>query len=262
MRTFILFIAMALFFGCSSNEEASSNIIFLHHSTGGAIWRGTSNRYVMKVTGKGDVEKYFAKYNRSNNTRHVIDDKSFPKTEPYGWHNYPYDYYDIWVKHAGDKAYMEEPTLEMLTRSYDVIIFKHCYPVGLILEDTGNPDINSDERRLENYKLQYEALKDKMHEFPDNKFILWTPAALVESQTTEAQALRTREFYEWVLNDWDEDGDNIYLWDFYKLETEGGLYLKPEYAAGPDDSHPNSTFSGSVAPLFGQFIIDVAEGKL
>jgi hypothetical protein len=261
MRTFILFIAMAMLFGCKSDSEQSSGIIFLHHSTGGAIWRGATNRYVHKITGKGDVERYFAKYNKKNNTAYSIIDKSFPKSEPYGWHNYPYDYYDIWVKNAGNQSYMEEPTLEMLTESYDVVIFKHCYPVGELLEDTGSPEINSDERRLENYFLQYVALKEKMHEFQDTKFILWTPAALVASQTTEEQALRTRQFYEWMTNEWDEDGDNIYLWDFYRLETDGELYLKNEYAASPDDSHPNSTFSGKAAPLFGQFIIDVVEGK-
>lgn len=261
MRTLFLLIAMAMLFGCKSGNEEGSSILFLHHSTGGAIWQGATNRYVQKITSKGDVQKYFAKYNKANSTGHMIEQQSFPKSEPYGWHNYPYDYYDIWVKNAGSESYMEEPTLEMLSENYDVIIFKHCYPVGVIQEDTGNPDINSDERRLENYILQYNALKNKMHEFKDTKFILWTPAALVSNMTTEAQALRTREFYEWILNEWDEDGDNIHIWDFYKLETEGGLYLKSEYAAGPDDSHPNSTFSGKVAPLFAQFIIDVAEGN-
>ena len=61
------------------------------------------------------------------------------------------------------------------------------------------------------------------------------------------------------MNEWDEEGDNIYLWDFYHLETEGGLYLKNEYAVSPDDSHPNPSFSGKAAPLFAQFIIDVIE---
>ena len=261
MRTFFLFIALVMLFGCESDKDASSRIIFIHHSTGIAIWSGSVNRYVHKITGKGDVERYFSKYNKKHNTNYVISERVFPKSEPYGWKNYPYDYYNIWVKNAGNQAYMEEPTLEMLTEAYDVIIFKHCYPVGAILEDTGNPDINSDERRLENYILQYEALKKKMHEFQNNKFILWTPAALVKNRTTEEQALRTREFYEWMINEWDEDGDNIYLWDFYRLETEGELYLKNEYAAGPDDSHPNPTFSGMAAPLFGQFIVDVVEGK-
>jgi len=259
MRIWVLFIVMALLMACDSDTGEKTEIVFLHHSTGGAIWKGSTNRYVHKITGKGDVERYFSKYNKANNTAYAITDLVFPKNEPYGWKNYPYDYYNIWVKNAGDQPYLEEPTLEMLTGSYDIVIFKHCYPVGIIQENTGNPDIDSDERRLENYKLQYQALKDKMHEFKDHKFILWTPAALVENNTTEAQAQRTREFYEWVMNDWDEEGDNIYLWDFYQLETEGGLYLKNEYAMSPDDSHPNPSFSGKVAPLFAQFIIDVVE---
>jgi hypothetical protein len=261
MRTIIFFFALVMLVGCNSNDEAGTSIIFLHHSTGGAVWRGGTNRYVQKILGKGDVERFFSKYNRKHNTAYAITHQSFPKTEPYGWKNYPYDYYNIWVKNAGQQSFMEEPTLEMLTEDYDVIIFKHCYPVGEILEDTGMPDINSEERRLENYKLQYDALKQKMHEFSDKKFILWTPAALVENMTTEEQALRTREFYEWMINEWNEEGDNIYLWDFYKLETEGGLYLKHEYAVSPDDSHPNSSFSARVAPLFGQFIIDTIEGN-
>ena len=109
---------------------------------------------------------------------------NFPTTsEGYPWANYPYDYYNIWVKHAGDAPYQGEPTLEMLTKEYDVIVWKHCYPVGNILPDTGTPDVDSAEKRLENYKLQYAELKEKMRSFPDTKFIVWTGAALTEATT-------------------------------------------------------------------------------
>ena len=47
--------------------------------------------------------------------------------------------------------------------------------------------------------------------------------------------------------------------DFDTLETEGGLYLLPEYSAG--DSHPNDTFAQQVAPLFGQRLVNVIEGR-
>ena len=165
----------------------------------------------------------------------------------------------IWVNHAGDQPYGADPTLEILTRDHDMIIWKHCYPVGEILEDTGQPDINSRVKRLENYQLQYLALKEKMLEFPDTKFLVWTGAALLEENTTEEQAIRTREFFDWVRQTWDEPGDNIYLWDFYGLETEGGLYLKMEYAAGPGDSHPNNRFSGMAHTRFCNRIIDVIQ---
>lgn len=238
-----------------------TKIIFLHHSTGKRIWNGSVNKYVRKLTGKSDVETYFRKYNNKNKVNYQIVERSFPADKPYGWRNNIYDYYNIWVKNAGDKPYMEEPTLEILTSKYDVIIFKHCFPLSIILEDTGSPDINSDERRLENYKLQYDALKRKMHEFPDTKFIVWTPAVHVEENITQEMAERTKEFYEWEINSWNDKGDNIFLFDFYKYETEGGLFMPAKYASGPKDSHPNRAFSGRIAPIFAQFIIDVIEGK-
>jgi hypothetical protein len=234
-------------------------IIFLHHSTGRCIWIGGTNELAVKLGRKGAVQKYFDVYNSRNNTDYQITGKVFPGKEPYGWKNYPFDYYNIWVRHAGENPYLGEPTLEILTREYDVIVFKHCFPVSRILEEGGLPDIDSEEKRLENYKLQYNALKRKMQSFPDTKFIVWTPAALLRDQTTPEQAERTNEFYKWMISEWNEEGDNIFIWDFYKYETEGSIYLQDKYASGPGDSHPNKVFSERLAPLFSQFIIDVIE---
>lgn len=234
-------------------------VIFLHHSTGHSIWVGKTNKYLYKLTHKGDVVKYLSKHNRKNNTDYSITELIFPKKVPYGWKNYPYDYYNIWVKNAGNNYYMEEPTLEILTKEYDVIIFKHCFPVSRIQEDLGTPDIDSDERRIENYKLQYNALKKKMHEFPSTKFIVWTPPVCTRNQINEEEARRTSRFYKWIIEEWNEKGDNIYLWDFYKYETEGGLYLNDKNAWDPDNSHPSKDFSARTSPLFSKFIIDVIE---
>lgn len=234
-------------------------IVFLHHSTGRCIWIGGTNELAVKLGRKGAVQKYFDAYNSRNNTDYQITEKAFPSKEPYGWKNYPFDYYNIWVRNAGENPYLGEPTLEILTKEYDVIVFKHCFPVGRILEEGGLPDIDSEEKKLENYKLQYNALKRKMQSFPETKFIVWTPAALLRDQTTPEQAERTNEFYKWMISEWKEEGDNIFIWDFYKYETEGGMYLEDKYAAGPGDSHPNKSFSERLAPLFSQFIIDVLE---
>ncbi len=40
-----------------------------------------------------------------------LEEVAFPKSKPYGWNNYPYDYYNIWVNNAGPKPFMKEPTL-------------------------------------------------------------------------------------------------------------------------------------------------------
>jgi hypothetical protein len=236
--------------------------LFLHHSTGKNIWLGGTNKYINRLTNRSAVQDFFSDYNRKHGTSIEITEQAFPKESPYGWKNYPFDYYNIWVKNAGVQPYMEEPTLEILTRDYDVIIFKHCYPVSKILPDTGYPDIDSEEKRLENYKLQYNALKSKLHEFPDNKFIIWTPAVMVESRLSEDEAIRTKMFHEWIMNEWDEKGDNIFIWDFYSYETEGGLYLAASNAESPENSHPNRQFSEKMAPLFSEFVINVIDGKI
>jgi hypothetical protein len=258
-RSFILFIISLFIFSCESNQKEMKKIVFLHHSTGRSVWVGKTNRYIFKLTQKGDVQKFFAGYNKKNNTNYAISEFYFPKEVPYGWDNYPYDYYNIWVKNAGPNPYKEEPTLEILTKEYEVIIFKHCFPVSRILEDTGNTDINSDVKTIENYKLQYNALKEKMHQFRDNKFIVWTPAVCTKNSMTEDQAKRTNQFYKWMTEEWDEKGDNIFIWDYYKYETEGGLYLADKYALAPDNSHPTKEFAAMVAPLFCEYIISVIE---
>jgi hypothetical protein len=228
------------------NKE--TKIVFLHHSTGNCIW-------------KGGVPEWLAEYNAANGVSYSAVEQAFPKKEPYGWNNYPYDYWNIWVNNAGDEPFQDELTLEMLTRDYDVIIWKHCFPVSSIKPDTGSPDIASPVKSLENYKLQYAALKEKMRSFPDAQFIVWTPAALVESKTDAVAAERVREFTKWLIEEWDEPGDNIFLWDFYALETAGGLYVPEANAGSPTDSHPNKEFSAKAAPSFAQRIVDVIEGR-
>lgn len=262
LKTILSLLVLFILSMCNLNENKMKKIIFLHHSTGQAIWYGSVNRYIRKLTDKSDVKTFFKHYNKNNDSQYKIIEQSFPKDSPYGWSNMPYDYYNIWVKNAGQEAYKEEPTLEILTKEYDIIIFKHCYPVSKIQEDTGIPDINSNEQRLENYKLQYNALKKKMHEFPNTKFIVWTPAAMVRNNLKEEEARRTFEFYKWMLEEWNEGGDNIFIWDFYNYETEGTLYLKDENSVSPDDSHPNKDFAGRIAPLFAKFIIEVAENRV
>lgn len=270
----ILILFVVSLNSCKEKEKTSDmNILYIHHSTGGVIWQGEKasiiTRAARKVStgladalgGKAKLPSLFDKYNKENNKNYLIKEIAFPKAAPYGWHNYPYDYYDIWVKHAGNEPYMEEPTLEILTKQYQVISFKHCFPVSSIQPDKDSADINSDYKSLANYKVQYNALRDKLHEFPDTKFIVWTGAALAKGAVSQESATRAREFFTWVKEEWDLPEDNIYLWDFYELETEGGLYLKDEYATSDTDSHPNTVFASKAVGLVFNRIVDVIENN-
>jgi len=254
MKAHLLLIALLIGFTQFSNGKNKSKevkIVLLHHSTGGVIFNGNKS----DIT----VPNWFETYNKENGTTYSITEQAFPKKEPYGWKNYPYDYYNIWVKNGGDQPFTEEPTLEILTKQYDVIIFKHCFPVSSVEEDGETADINSSKKTLANYKLQYNAIKEKLKEFPNTKFIVWTGASLVKNNTNPEKGKRSREFAEWVKNEWDTPNDNIFVWDFYELETEGGIYLKPEYAVSESDSHPSKEFAAKVLPLLGNRIVDVIE---
>jgi len=229
------------------------NILFLHHSTGYLIYHGGNPPNMIKrklFPNKSFVSNWFCNYNKDNNTNYKITNRFFPKSTPYGWKNYPYDYYNIWVKNGGNNPYLNEPTLEILTKQYDLIIFKHCYPVSNIEDDINIPEIDSPEKRIENYKLQYLALQKKLHEFPNTKFLIWTGAIQVKNSLTYKQSLNAKNFFEWVLNDWGASNDNIYIWDYYSLATEGDLYLKDDHAKNIYDSHPRNSFEQKIAPMF------------
>jgi hypothetical protein len=271
LRFFLTAATIMLFStSCSRQEQpADTNIIFLHHSTGSFLWYGKRASVISRAAGvvsqdlretlrgKGKLFKYFEEYNQNNGTSYYIEERDFPKSEPYGWKNFPYDYYNIWVNNEGNEPYLEEPTLEILTGQYQVIIFKHCFPVSRIEPDLDLADINSEYKSLSNYKLQYTALRNKLLEFPETRFILFTGAVHVENKLDPEQAARTKEFFDWVRDQWDQPGDNIYLWDLYEIQTEGGLYFKNEYAISDNNSHPNNKFSSYAGKLLFNRIVDV-----
>jgi hypothetical protein len=232
---------------------ANTSVVFLHHSTGENIWNG-------------GVSGAVGAHNARAGTSYRVTPLAFPH-DPYPWDNYPYDYWNIWVKNAGPSPYQGQETLEMLTRDHQVIVFKHCYPVSAIEPDGGAGDVSSSQKTLSNYKLQYQALKSKLRSFPSTRFIVWTGAALTKTAMREKfggndeMAGRVKQFFTWVRDTWDERGDNIFVFDFFALETEGGGHLLDRHAQDAWDSHPNETFARQAAPRFAQRIIDVIEGR-
>lgn len=226
--------------------SADTHVAFLHHSTGEVIW-------------KAGIHPWFVSYNARTGKRYAVEAMPYPDGKRYPWDNYPFDYWNIWVAHAGPNAYSGQATLELLTKQYQVIVWKHCFPVSAIEADSGSSDIASSRKSIANFQAQYVALRTKMREFRSTRFIVWTGAALKADASNLEQGRRARQFFDWVVGTWDEPGDNIYVWDFYRLETNDGLFLLPAFAT--NDSHPNEAFAARVAPLLAQRIVDVIEGR-
>ena len=114
-----LFLVATLAVACSGSQSPpppeGTPIIFLHHSTGGVIW-------------EGGVEDWIEDYNADQGTDYAIVDRVYPG-EGYPWSNYPYDYWNIWIDHEGDRPYKKQDTLEILTADYELVIWKQCFPV-------------------------------------------------------------------------------------------------------------------------------------
>ena len=239
------------------------NAVFLHHSTGYNVYY------------QGNVAPYITDYNTSHSTAFSLVERSFPDT-PWDWANYPYDYWKLWIGGSCNSANPNIECLRTIASTYDLVIFKHCFPGAGIEEDLGTPDVNSDRKSLENYKVQYRALRGLMDSFPSTKFMVWTLTPLHRLATDSAQASRAKKFVDWVKNTWlIEDGkehSNIEVFDFYSLIAElssnpvnGQQYcLKYDYEGDHfgSDSHPNTAANIYVGPIFAQAVIDALQNPV
>lgn len=240
------------------------SVIFLHHSTGGGVWGG----------GIG-IPQWITNYNNAHSTSYAVTEFSYPDS-PYDWANYPYDFWNLWVNTGQcDNTKPGIRCIDWLTSNYNVIIIKHCFPGAGIEADSGSPLVSSATKSIENYKLQYRALRAKMDSYPSNKFIVWTLAPLHRNATDIQSAARAREFVNWVKGTWlTEDGQahpNIYIFDFFGYAAESNPTpangkvncLKFDYEGdhSGNDSHPNAAANTTIMPLFGQFIVDVINNQ-
>lgn len=254
MKVVLILISLYIVSGVAFSQN--NKALFLVHSTG-------NNLYT-----EGKVSDWVKNYNSTNGTNFQITTRDYPNT-PWPWENYPYDYWKLWVDNSCNNTNPDIECLASMANNYGLVIFKHCFPGSDIEPDTGTPDIKSDRKSLENYKLQYRALRNLMDGMPDKKFMVWTLVPLHRLATTPEKALRANEFVNWVKNKWlTEDGKthlNIFIFDFYSLAAElkenptsGMQYcLKYDYEGShtSDDSHVNTLGNEIIGPLFSQAVI-------
>ena len=121
-----------------------------------------------------------------NGTDFTIQRRSYP-AEPYPWDNNPYDYWNVWVNGNCSKE-----CFPSLLERFDIVIMKHCYTAAKIEADINAPDIASDRKSIENYKLQYRAIRDLLDGHPETKFIVFTLTPRHRLRTYAAEAGRAK----------------------------------------------------------------------
>lgn len=252
-----------------------AKVRFLHHSVGQHVW-------------EGGVPTLVKNYNTANNKSYNVTEEMFPKGDYGDWRNYAFDYYLLWVDRQpytfgnGNPADLNQTKLTDLVKDYNLVVWKHCFPMSLAYAEGlhGIPAENGDRKKseessIENYKWYYGKLKEEMRKHSTTRFLVWTPAVDPETKAkgmlggdferVKASLKRGHEFARWVRDVWDEKGDNIYVFDFYSIETGGGdeqIFMRDKFAKNNgNDAHPNKAFEKLVAPLFVQRMVDVLEGR-
>lgn len=252
MKKIVFIICLLLTFNKVSAYTGNESIRLLTHSTGNNLYN------------EGGVASWLNSYNTSNGTSYSVSRVDYP-SNGYPWNNYPYDWWNLWVNEACSEGNSSMECLDNLAATYDVIVWKQCYPGADVLADTGEGDVGSSRKSLENYKLQYRSLRNVMGNYPETNFVVFTLVPRHRLATNASNASRAKEFVDWVKNEWlledGQDHTNINIFDFWGYYAGGDNYLKYEYERSHtgSDSHPNTLANQTIGPIFSQFLVDVIE---
>ena len=147
-----------------------ARILFIHHSTGGNLIKEGHLRTALRKINPS-LELWDHNYNlfpiftrllaTFTHLRGLSDSSGKYTGIDYQIvvsNNSPKEYADIFSREASD------PTLKSIL-SYDVIVFKNCYPTTRI---------TSDEKLLEDISY-YTNIRDAIKRFPEKQFVLLTP---------------------------------------------------------------------------------------
>jgi hypothetical protein len=105
-----------------------------------------------------------------------------------------------------------------------------------------------------------------MESNPENFFIIWTNAPLVQNSTNPNAAMWSHQFCTWAKDTLAEGldpvygsfPDNVYVFDFFHKLADTSGYLQLQYAQSPTNSHPNAAATVLVAPQFVQEIFNAS----
>lgn len=239
-----------------ARSTENMKVLFIHHSTGGnLIKQGDLRGELNKIS--PNIEFWDHSYNLFPILPKLValftnyTGLSDAQGEMTGKH------YNIVVSNNSPKEYAEifardpkDPTLKAVL-SYDLIVFKNCFPTTKITSD----------QQLEEYKTYYVKIRESVGKYSNKKFILLTPPPLRKEVTTSENAKRAQELANWLNSDqFITSFGNLFVFDFFQLLADETGFLKSEYT--PPiwlDSHPNKKANKTIVPIFAEFIANIVD---
>jgi hypothetical protein len=224
--TFLLLAAL-----CTTARAAT--VFMLHHSTGRNLIAEGNMRALVEHDFWDHDYNYIGLMGPDGN----LTGESFNIP---GDNTYPDGLYQLWTS-----PYYPDVRASIL--SYDVILFKSCYPAA---------DITSD-AMLDQYKTWYSGIVIELNQNYSKSFILLGFPPRHRLATNSANAARARAFTDWLPS---LAGGNVHYFNLFDAFANDANVLRYEYerAHNDGDSHPNAYANGIVGPDLADFINDVA----
>lgn len=229
------------------NQGNFTNVIFLHHSVGGALVVQGGVREQLSAAG-------FSFWDQS----YTAEKLRGPEGIRFG---YSYIIPDDNTDPDGLARIFAQPTYGLPLNAFsgllqhEVIVFKSCFPVSHIMSD----------EQLQTYQSYYRAMRTVMDRHRDRLFIVVTPPPLHPASTDAQAAARTRAFANWLKSaEYLSGHPNIVTFDLFGYLAEdnsalpGYNMLRAAYQEGTD-SHPNRKANETVGPVFADFIVGAAQ---
>ena len=228
---------------------------FLHHSTGGCIWgpNGSNTSVPLQMVIYNDTNGY------TGSDSVWMDEDGWP-TNP--WNNE----WERW-----HRIFFNQDTINADIRPYiqseKIIVIKSCYPSSA-MTGVGVPSdtLIPTRKTIYNYKWHWRSIVAVMENHPENFFVIWTNAPLVQNSTNPNAAMWSHQFCTWAKDTlaagldpvYGSFPDNVYVFDFFHKLADTNGYLQLQYAQSSSNSHPNAAATELVAPQFVQEIFNAS----
>ncbi len=241
--------------------------IFLHHSVGADLLRGSGAREALKWA-PVPVHLWDYAYNPPRRILFVGRRRTMPDhyyglrdadgRQRLGRIEVPNDNTDP----AGLAALFRQPVTSSPANAFsyllqfDVVLFKSCFTAAAITSD----------EQLERYRQDYLEIRSVIDRHPERLFLPLTMPPLSASMTTPEQAARARAFAAWLASDAYREGRrNLHVFDLFDAlavpdgKPDSGT-LRPEYCpVEVYDSHPNGRAQRAVGAAWVAWVAEAVE---
>jgi hypothetical protein len=240
-----IYIPLPVYDGPVESNGDFTNVIFLHHSTGGALIAEGNVRALLTKLG---YRFWDHGYNHQGLVR--PDGKSARAN---------YDISDDNTDVDGLAELFAQPVTDPPSNAFsrllqhEVIAFKSCFP---------NSAVKSDEMQ-EQFQTWYLQMRDAMDQHPNRVFVIVTSPPLHPLATNTDDARRARAIANWLKSDEYLAGHpNVFVFDLFDLLADPETHmLRAEYQIDPgnSDSHPNRLANETIGPFFVEFIDEAVQ---